>query len=243
MCVPKRQLSGRTAFTLIELMAALAILSIIVVVALNMFNVSTNITLRGNSQAERNQVARAVLGLITRDLERTVNLSTAVNLHEIGPATATMPGYSGAELYFLADLPGAQNPYGVVNVGYKMIQTNYAGSTRWVLARGTDALVDTTANPADWFSSLPSGYWQVASENIIGLEFAYYTNVTDTVAAPWDDVTIPNSLPQSVVVTVWAVDTPSYNRALDNPAAASLIITQNVAKYERRVFLPRSTQN
>ena len=142
----------------------------------------------------------------------------------------------------------------VVNVGYKMspVPTTNFGVTvnKWVLQRGDDAYVDPATYTTSWWapSNLTNNFWKTLSDNVVGVAFQFYTNADDYVTT-WSSVTVPNNpLPTSIGISIWAIDTENYNRALGQSAtlsttAAKQIFTNNVHKYTARVFLPQSTQN
>ena len=59
------------AFTLIELLAALAVMSMLVVLLFKAFSSTSGIVISGSNEMEKNQVVRAVLQQVARDIERT----------------------------------------------------------------------------------------------------------------------------------------------------------------------------
>ena len=252
---------SRSAFTLIELLAALAVLSMLVVLLFNAFSSSSRMMALGSNQMEKNQVVRAVLQQITRDLERTAQTATSVNLYQ-DPVTAgkelyfTGSGISNNTLYCLSTLTSEEgNILGtVVNVGYGMGQvptTNYTVEVKkWVLQRGDDASVDPGTYKTSWWApaNLTNTFWKTLSDNVVGVAFQFYTNADDFVTT-WSSVAVPNNpLPTSIGITIWAIDSDNYNRALGQSSTLSTpiakqIFTNNVHKYTARVFLPQSTQN
>ena len=252
--------SNRTAFTLIELLAALAVLSMLVVMLFLAFTNCNRMMVLGSNQMEKNQVVRAVLQQISRDLERTAYSSSAVNMYQANTATEVISGsgISNCTLYCLSALATEEgNVLGtVVNVGYQIAQvptTNYGAVVqKWVLQRGDDAYVNPNLYPASWWvdsltNSASGTYWKPISDNVLGIAFQFYTN-RDFYASTWNSIAIPNSLPTSVGITIWAIDSDNYNRALAldsslSSSAALQIIQNNIHKYTSRVFLPLSTQN
>ena len=233
----------------------------LVVLLFNAFSSSSRMMALGSNQMEKNQVVRAVLQQITRDLERTAQTATSVNLYQ-DPATEgtelffTGSGITNNTLYCLSALTSEEgNLLGtVVNVGYKMGQvltTNYGvGMNKWVLQRGDDAYVDPATYKTSWWApaNLTNNFWKSLSDNVVGVAFQFYTNADDYVTT-WSSVTIPNNpLPTSIGITIWAIDTENYTRALGQSSTLSTVVAQqiftnNVHKYTARVFLPLSTQN
>jgi len=253
---------NRTAFTLIELLAALAVLSMLVVMLFLAFTNCNRMMVLGSNQMEKNQVVRAVLQQISRDIERTAYFPRAVNLYQASAATETISGtgISNCTLYCLSTLTTEEgNVLGsVVNVGYQatnVATVNYGVPVqKWVLQRGDDAYVDQNGSPTTWWTNTfaNSTFWKTISDNVLGVAFQFYTN-RDLSAASWSSTNLPNSLPTSVGITIWAIDSDNYNRALTlspsltatDPqfAAAVRILTNNIHQYSSRVFLPQSTQN
>ena len=260
----------RAAFTLIELLAALAVLSLLVMMLFTAFNNANRMMTLGSNQMEKNQVVRAVLQQISRDLERTAYFTTSTNMYAGLPGSFTIPGcgisVSNHTLYCLSALATDEgNTVTVVNVGYQMakIPTTTFGTTvnKYALQRGADPCVDFANHPADWYTSAnlsgtanQDGYWNTLSDNIVGISFQFYTNdnnsLYESYSTEWNSSTIErsNSLPQSVGITIWAIDSANYNLALKLDSTlssdpAKTIFTTNIHKYTSRVFLPQSTQN
>jgi len=257
---------NRAAFTLIELLAALAVLSLLVMMLFMAFSNANRMMTLGSNQMEKNQVVRAVLQQIARDVERTVYSTTSTNIYASPPAEIfTGSGIYTQTLYCLSTLATDEgntntNTLSVVNVGYQLAQipTTVFGSpvTKWALQRGDDSDISTVKYPTLWYnnwsaSAIANGYWKTLSDNIVGIRFQFYTN-GDLCSTEWNSSAIDrsNSLPQSVGITIWAIDSANYNLALkfDSTAAfssdpAKTIFTTNVHKYTSRVFLPQSTKN
>ena len=255
---------NRAGFTLIELLAALAVLSMLVVLLFKAFSSTSSIMIAGSNEMEKNQVVRAVLQQISRDIERTAYSSSATNLFQLNPPTPMFWNTSGISnstpFYSLSALSTAEgNVLGtVVNVGYQMAQTNVtlygmppsSSVSKWILQRGDDASVDPNDFPSSWWTQLsnPTNYWKTLSDNIVGVALQFYIDPITSVP-DWNGAhNMTNSLPTSVGITIWAIDSVNYNLALAiDPSFASApakrILTNNVHKYTSRVYLPQSTQN
>lgn len=262
-----------TAFTLVELLTAIAILAIIVAILFQAFNATSNALMRNQNKIEVNQTVRAVMDVITRDLERIEYNDNVLNLYQPDTGGAELiPDVLTNTLYMLSDLPVPEpNCLGsYVNVGYQISQTNVGGFNKWVLMRGDDSTVVTTGACSNhwWDFSFPGcgfnavtdtndicynpGYWKVLSENVIGIYFDFYTNAVlgqeNAFGTNWNSLAVPNPLPYSVGVGLYAIDTDTYNKALRvDPTLASAasrnLITTNMRLFYTRVFLPQSTQN
>lgn len=256
-------ISGTASFTLIELLAAMAILVSIMLILVSVFNSTSNLATQNQRRIELNQVVRAVLEQISRDIQRAASLGNVVSMAS-GPGGS---GYIGGfvptnTLFLLCDIqPPEPNPYGsLVNIGYQITSTNVGGIQKFALERGDDSGVLTTGSCSNsWWNSSActtstDPYWKLLSENIIGIDFYFYTNTTSVVSdnsfnqhtylTSWTS----NALPSSVGVSIYTIDSRSYNRALTlDPALASSAavstITNNMRFYFTRIFLPRASQN
>jgi type II secretory pathway component PulJ len=252
--------SNLAAFTLIELLAALAVLSMLVIMLFMAFSNASRMMILGSNQIEKNQVVRAVLQQISRDLERTVYSGSVVNMYQASTTTDyifTGSGISNSTLYCLSTLYRDEgNAYGGIadgsaaEVGYRVIATSVttygAPVTKYVLQRGADNGTNLWDTPTNWYENLnnPTTFWQTLSDNVVGLAFQFYT-AADTGQSTWDSTALPNRLPTSVGITIWAIDSASYDLALKLGLAGTgqTIFKNNVHKYTSRVFLPQSTQN
>jgi prepilin-type N-terminal cleavage/methylation domain-containing protein len=260
----------RSAFTLLELLSAMSILSIIVALLFAAFRGSSDAALRNQNKIEVNQAVRAVLDQIARDLERIQYQGNAINLYS-DAGGMLIPGVVPTNaLYFLTYLPDPEpNAYGsIVNVGYQIAQTNVGGFNKWVLLRGDDPAVDVVTCSNSWWNfavcpfnagtdpnddSYNPDYWKLLSENVIGLRFDFYTNAlaagggADQSTPTWNSTSIPNALPYCVKATVFSIDTDAYNKALRiDPTLTgpgTNLILANVHANSVRVFLPCSTAN
>jgi len=242
---------NRTAFTLIELLAALAVLSMLVMMLFMAFSNANRMMILGSNQMDKNQAVRAVLQQIARDLERTAYSGGNTNMYFDSTSTTpnTICGVSvpNCTLYCLSALTTSEGCTNgsVVNVGYTVTQipeTNYDVMVpKYALQRGSDAgpSLPITNWPAYVNVSsglLPANFWQTLSDNIVGLNFIFYTNA-DNYVTTW----ATTSLPTSVGITIWAIDSANYNLA--RKINSSTIFQTNLHSYTNRVFLPQSTQN
>lgn len=260
---------GMAAFTLLELLTAITILGIMVVLLFDAFRGTSDAALRNQNKIEVNQAVRAVLDQIARDVERIQFQDNSVNIYSES-GTSTVAGVPASSLYMLTDLPSPEpNPYGsFVNVGYRIAQIDVGGNQKWVLQRGDDPAVDAVACSSNWwdFAVCPFNanmdpadpgynpdYWKLLSENVIGIQFDFYTNAlaagggADKSTPTWNSTTIPNKLPYGLKATIFSIDSDTYNKALHiDPTltgAGTNLILANVRSNSVRVFLPCSTAN
>lgn len=257
------------AFTLLELLTSIAILFILVILLVQAFQGSSDAAIRNQNKIEVNQAVRAVLDQIARDAERIQFQGNSVNIYS-DSSPSSVAGLPSASLYMLTDLPSPEpNPYGsFVNVGYRIAQTNVAGRLKFVLQRGDDAAVDAVTCSNSWwdFSVCPFNvntnetdagynpeYWKLLSENVVGIQFDFYTNAVaagggaDSFASTWISTDIPNALPFGVKATIYSIDSDTYDKALRiDPTlsgAGTNMILASVRSNSVRVFLPCSTSN
>jgi type II secretory pathway pseudopilin PulG len=267
---------GTASFTLIELLASMAILLTIVFILLSAFNSASNIATLNQRRVELNQISRAVLDQISRDIQRAASLNNVISAH-LDNAGIVIAGVTNSSLFLLCDiLPPDPNPYGsLVNIGYQVAYTNVGGILKFALERGDDAGVVTTGLATgtcagqqcsnSWWNlncctTTADTYWKLFSENVIGIQFYFYTNYPsasspgsgiisddsfDSIAytTTWSS----NALPSSVGVWLYTIDSVSYNRALRispnlSSSVAVGIITNNMRSYFTRIYVPRSSQ-
>jgi prepilin-type N-terminal cleavage/methylation domain-containing protein len=256
-----RPVANTRAFSLIELLAAMAVLGILVAVLFTALRLTSDLTTRSANQIEVSQVGRAVLQQIAEDIEQAVNLSPTVNMYLANAGSLSLPdlgyvvgGITNSTLYFLTANSGGSGGGSQIGVGYCITNSfSIAGIPTWQLSRADDVSVDTVTCSNDWWTTsccTTCVNWRAFSENIIGIAFQFYTNATDSVcwwppngASCSPPTPLSSALPQSVDVTLWAIDTAAYHRALAPGADFVGIITNWVHKYETRVFLPQSSQN
>lgn len=257
------------AFTLLELLTSITILCILVILLVQAFQGSSDAAIRNQNKIEVNQAVRAVLDQIARDAERIQFQGNSVNIYS-DSGTSAVAGLPASTLYILTDLPSPEpNPYGsFVNVGYRIAQTNVAGRLKFVLQRGDDPAVDAVSCSNTWwdFSVCPFNantnttdagynpeYWKLLSENIVGIQFDFFTNAVaagggaDMFTPTWTSTDIPNTLPYCVKATIYSVNSDTYNKALNiDPTltgAGTNLILASVRTNSVRVYLPCSTSN
>jgi type II secretory pathway pseudopilin PulG len=273
----KPRITQCAAFTLIELLASMAILITIMLILISAFNSTSTITALNQRRVELNQTVRAVLEQISRDVQRAGKLSNVTNM-----VSGTRGFYVGSgviptnALVFLCDVqPPEPNPYGsLVSVGYQIVSTNVGNLKtannipipKFALERGDDAGVLTTGpcastwwhwwtlpNPCTTPTTVP--YWKLFSDNVIGIDFRFYTNGVVSIPVSDDSNNTANyllswnssDLPESVGVSLYTIDSRSYERALSlDPnlvsSVAASIITNSMQVYFTRIFIPRGTQ-
>jgi prepilin-type N-terminal cleavage/methylation domain-containing protein len=264
MCCPNRtpprsKDRGRAGFTLIELLAALGLLGILIYVLTSTFVSSSRIATQSERRVEVNQITRAVIQQITFDLERAVRSDNLLNMHyTAGLAGSGLfgsdPNFAANELYFLADVqPPEMVTYGsYVSLGYRITQRTVGGYNKWVLERGDDPdpSVSGLCSNSWWVGACPSttNFWKLLSENVVGLSLQFSTTTsTNLDPVPVADIDF-NNIPYSIGVSIYTIDTRSYNRALDispsltDPVAQQTILN-NLNRYYTRIYIPRSSQN
>lgn len=126
--------AAKSAFTLLELMVAMAVMSILLVLLLNMVDSGTRLWRVNENRVDSYREARAALGIISRDLQNALagtnstgnfllNASAFTNLTGVGNLVSDTN--QGAAFFFLSALPAkaqdiASNKSDVCQVGYFM---------------------------------------------------------------------------------------------------------------------------
>ncbi len=142
----------KRAFTLIEIMVAMAILVIVIGSTLAIFRASATSWRRGEMRAQRYQQARFILERMSKEISSIV------------PASLSGPYCLGTEdkFYFICSLADA--PASLVELGY------------W-LDEEADELMRTFQSTPDYdFSTFEEE--EVLSENVAALHFEYSTGVS-----------------------------------------------------------------
>ncbi len=78
---PEVSTPGTAAFSLIELLASMAILLTMVLILVSAFNSTSNLAILNQRRVDLNQIVRAVLDQISRDIQRAATLNSVVGMH------------------------------------------------------------------------------------------------------------------------------------------------------------------
>ena len=184
----RRGLTRLKSFSLVELMVAIAILSILVLLLLGMLGGLTTVWQQGQAHNERRTVAQAVLDRMTRDISQAVLPMARSNTNSldfvINPSWITTNNYPQS-IYFQAPVAtDGGNNGNLAVVGYYVQWINGTAtltrllinpsSTVYAVYSGThNAWISNsllTNAPATFVSSTsPNNYGGLLAENVIGL--------------------------------------------------------------------------
>ena len=150
------------AFSLIELLVSMVVLSIVVLVMIRVFDEMSNASIRASGAAMRIAGARAALDTLSRDLETAV-VDSRLNLYHEAEA---LEGRFD-ELFMIttrSDSKAWTNDSEYVQVGYYVTTLEKDGYTDWVLTRAVRRYGQARDDGADYFDNDPDN-WSVGVVN------------------------------------------------------------------------------
>jgi len=231
--------SGRrtrhAAFTLIELMASMAILGLIMVVLFSVFDQVNKAWLGGENRVETFTQARAILDLMSRELSQAIankNImfnGTANSVDFVAPVNSNPQNFS--------DLCG---------VGYNFQQ--YDASGNWTLKIDRHLIQPTSVavaslmySPTWWGNFNPPNDTPttVATNSIVALWFQY-AGANGIWSTTW---ATPNKLPSAIAVNLTNVDSRTAVRMRQfTPATLPASITNATARsFSTIIYLPNTS--
>lgn len=197
-----------SAFTLLEVLVATAVLAMMMTVLFNLLGASTKLWEIGNKKIEAAQVARVGLNTIASDLKKAVsanntvqtssgNVTCIIPFMALGSNTTAAMGMGGGA----QNAEGSQQMAGVLltndpdipynEFGYMAVYLNNPDGyesmigKRYYLVKQTDDVGSTGGN--FYFQGTPNTTWYTNNgnyypviENCIRLKFNYYGNTTDS---------------------------------------------------------------
>lgn len=157
--LPSRSTRRRRGFTLLELLVATAILSMLVVFLVTIISQTTSIVTKADAQKSRRQTARIALEMITRDLEAAAFplIPTSTNSLQflLNPSIAGIPLNRDAA-FWQAAVPGDSSASDLSEVGYFVAWTTTEGYPVGELRRlrvPPDASDSIFQAPQDWLTA------------------------------------------------------------------------------------------
>jgi prepilin-type N-terminal cleavage/methylation domain-containing protein len=240
---------GSGAFTLIELMASMAILGLIMVMLFSVFDQVSKAWTNGENRVETFTQARAILDLMSRELSQAV-ATPKITFH--GDVNA---------VYFVAPVNSdPANQADLCEVGYEYELTGLTGPPAWtfkIRRRLTEptpgnivsGLWKFYANPAGWWTPAstsfdPNREATLATNSILGLQFRYFDNSTPPIAyaTPYNSQAHNDKLPYAIQISVDAVDsrTVAKLKLVGGPgtSAGQTIIKPVLRSFSTFVYLP-----
>ena len=212
-------------FTLLELMTALAITSMIVVMLFAAFNQASRAWTTAENRVETFTDARAVLDLMARELSQAV-----------ATPNITFHGDNQA-VYFVA--PVNSNPANhadLCEVGYEYrTVTPYEWKIVRHLTEPTTLNIASGGfwdfyNNATWWQTFdPNAEASLATNSILNIQFTYLNANGTPITIPFGGLTA-NTLPAAIVISLDAIDSRTATRLRLVPAAAWLPITNSTLR-------------
>ncbi len=243
-----------SGFTLIEVLVAMTVLSIMVLMVANIFQSSSAAWNIGTQKADMNTAARAALDYMVRELSSAV----AGPIDKVGSGGANyltfrLEQFDDIRFLALANEPDAsQHERAVRGVFFWL---NSVDAVKYSLRVGRKANT-LHANPLERLDcySLPSAIWHgshpqehsVMISNVLSLSFYVYMNEADLIAGHYipdighTPIAILNELPLCVDIAIALLsndDMQRYNQ-LSVPADKDAFEARNSKVYSTRVSFP-----
>lgn len=248
---------SRRGFTILELLVAITILSVLVVLLLSMLDNTTKLWRTNENRVESYREARAALNLIASDL-RSIYSSTNTNAY--APALPSME--STNSLGFLASLPlsaqGGTNKSELCTVGYFSgfgkssvfnSSTQKSGNIYRYFVASDETFEEMTNTSPDFFKNAPSDSGDVSptgdgldvlARNIADFSVREYTVTNGTLSAFTQSTNTP--VPDLIEVSITAVNNEFANKigaASQSAWETAIDPSEPAARQNRRTFTVR----
>lgn len=213
-----------SAFTLLEILVAVTVLSLVVLVLANILSQSTTTWQRGLSDTQHRQKARAALDFIGRDLRKASlplerNRQDSLRFEINPPVLSGLAIQNSASIFWQAPL-STENARVLMEVGYFVYwKDGKAALYRFSLKSSDPGYVLNDPNAsllsvsADWSSYL-------FLENVIGLWVKPYGKNGNVLSLPFDSRTT-HTLPTLVELSLVVIDAPHAARIKSTPSYPS----------------------
>jgi len=246
---------NKSAFTLLELMVAMAVMAILLVLLLNMVDSGAGLWRVNENRVDSYREARTALGVMSRDLQNALAatnnagqfLLNATAFTNLAPAGNIVSDTNqGAALFFLAALPAkaqdsASNKSDVCQVGYFMAfgksssasnsPVNTMNIYRYILS--SDPAFERLTNSS--LPLFPSGLStldpqvELLARNVTRFTARAYSLTNNSLAAFSASPATP--LPDLVEISVSAINQESGKRLGSSPSDFSAWTSTNSAAY------------
>ncbi len=256
-------LSKKTAFTILELLVAMAVMSLLLVLLMNMVDSATKLWRVNENRVDSYREARAALGIMARDLQNLVpttntsyflfNADAFPKLSSAG--TALTNTISASAAFFLAALPAAaqdsaSNKSDVCQVGYFLAFDRTTVATNKSLNlyryfRSSDPTFQALTAPSGLYQTPPpqpaTDDTELLARNVTSLSLRAFT-FTNSSLAPFSS-SVATPVPDLVEISVSAINQDTAKR-LDNNVASwtntnSPIIKPTLQTFTTRIQLNR----
>lgn len=224
--VPRR--SSTRAFTLIELLASLAILALIMTMLFSIFEQVNKAWLNGEGRVDTFTQARAILDLMTRELSQAI-------------ATSKVPffGKDPNDVYFVAPLnTDPNNQADLCEVGYEFNPVAFTLRRRFTASGGNiGGTWDFYTRPGAWWRTFDTSQdFFLANDNILNVQFVYLDRTLGSIPTP-----VVNQLPYAIQVSMYLVDNRTVTRLklVPNVGTAWQSITNSTLRsFSTLVYMP-----
>ncbi len=238
---------GKPAFTLLELLVAMAVLSLLVVVLMGMVDSATKLWRANENRVESYREARAALNLIAGDLKVALS-SKNTNYFSTNIASEFGASTTDGAIFFLAALPQSSQDQGsslgdVCQVGYYLkygksglgsAQQNTYGLYRFF--RESNATFTNLLNNSGLFLNSTTNV-ELLARNIPSFTLNYFSVDTNGIITPWLQTT-NSPVPSFVEVQITAYNNDAAKKLLDPIAwkdTNSTTFRQNTRVFTARV--------
>jgi prepilin-type N-terminal cleavage/methylation domain-containing protein len=179
-----RKMSARSGFTILELLVASAVLSLLVVLVAQMVGGASLITSGSRKRMAADEEARMVFDRMASDFARMVKREDVDNLFVAGPGNDTMYFYSEAPAFYT----NSTNNSPVALVGYRLNNRQierYGEGKTWDDLTFLTRDANGTVNPASRISTnaLSTNNFQVISPSVFRMEYVFLMKPGTTNAA------------------------------------------------------------
>ena len=255
--------TARAAFSLIELLCAMAILIVVVLMMSIIFTESDRSWTLGTNRVENNAAGRATLDMIAHDLQYAVAddvLTFKMGKDRLSPQSdsysfvnseicmvslennsSTLGERTACEVhYYVCPMTNGPYRYQIQRAYYssEITGSNYKNHCYW----NSNWWADVSASPAG--AGRPTN-GQMIAENVVGLGFYYKNGQTAYYSGPdtayGGDPANSNRMPEYVDIWIEVLNERPAMQAsqlwISKPNLAKEIVEQNVRRYTERVYL------
>jgi prepilin-type N-terminal cleavage/methylation domain-containing protein len=182
---------GKKGFTMIEVLASMAVLIVILLALVRLFDEASRAYGKGTTSVSRSAAARTAMEMITRDIEgavidRDCQFYKEDNTEDTG--TPTKPG-AGFDEFFFVTMEGNQtndrsyqlvhyyvNRYTATNAGaeYQGFKLMRGAVDTDIVKKKTGINVLSDTNPWDWWKNIPGDVWNpvIVADNIVRFDIS-----------------------------------------------------------------------
>lgn len=219
------QLNRTTAFTLLELLVAMAVMSVLVVMLMSMVDNASKLWRANESRVESYREARAALNLITSDLKSIYSSTNANYFRTNGTGFNFSTDTNDGRIFFIAALPMSAQESGnksdLCEVGYYLTYTNNSvlnpssasAYSLYRYFRSSDATFTNLTIPAQQFTYTTTNA-ELLARNISSFKVNYYY-LTNGTPQSWTQSSA-RPVPDFVEIQMTAFNNDSAKRLLNS---------------------------